>query len=229
MKILRGSSVFIYMLVLYVGLPLFGWGFDDLSGFFSYPQLAGYAVSIAAFGVLVALMIQRPGGAGSHGKGQPDKFVVRQRVVRIAVSLLLFCGLVFVPLTGRRGLWVLPDEPVLRWLGLLFGSLGMGLILWSGFALGRLYSPDVTLQKDHHLITGGPYRWVRHPRYLGGILQGAGLSLLFCSWFGLILAAGFTLIILFRIHDEEIMMRREFGDAWLEYCRKTRRLIPYIY
>jgi protein-S-isoprenylcysteine O-methyltransferase Ste14 len=112
---------------------------------------------------------------------------------------------------------------------MVLAILGMGLIFWSSWALGRLYSPEVTLQNEHHLITHGCYRFIRHPRYLGGIVQGCGLSLLFRSWVGLILTFVFVVVVLFRVRDEEAMMQREFGMEWEAYCRRSWRLIPLFY
>lgn len=60
MKIVRSLLTFLYTLAIYVGLPLLGWGFDDLPGFFSFPPLIGYSASIAAFGLLAGFMLQRP-------------------------------------------------------------------------------------------------------------------------------------------------------------------------
>ena len=75
-------------LVLYIGLPAVGWGVNDLSGFFAIPQLLGYSISIVVFGVLAGFVIQRSGDRGSiQGKGQEDKFVPRQRIVRASVKL----------------------------------------------------------------------------------------------------------------------------------------------
>jgi protein-S-isoprenylcysteine O-methyltransferase Ste14 len=230
MKIVRGVGSFFYTLLIYVGLPLLGWGLDDLPGFFSFPQLVGYSVSIAAFGLLAGYLIQRPGGMGNTlGKGQEDKFVARQRIVRILVTGMLFGALVFVPFADRRGIGVMAGDPVMRWIGLALAILGMGMIFWSGFALGRLYSPEVTLQEDHHLVTDGPYHYIRHPRYLGGMLQGIGLSLLFRSWIGLALTLVFLVIVLFRIKDEEALMSKEFGEEWKIYCQKSWQLIPLIF
>jgi protein-S-isoprenylcysteine O-methyltransferase Ste14 len=230
MKIVGSIASFLYTLAIYVGLPLLGWGFDDLPGFFALPQLTGYSMSIAAFGLLAGYLIQRPGGMGNTlGKGQESRFVPRQRLVRILVTGMLFCALVFVPFADRRGIGVMAGSPVMRWAGLVLAILGMGLIFWSGWALGRLYSPEVTLQKDHHLITDGPYRLIRHPRYVSGIVQGIGLSLLFRSWIGLVLTLVFAIIILFRIRDEEAMMSREFGPEWETYRKKSRRLIPLVF
>jgi protein-S-isoprenylcysteine O-methyltransferase Ste14 len=187
-------------------------------------------MSIVAFGLLAGYLIQRPGGLGNTtGKGQENKFVPRQRIVRIFVTVMLFCALVFVPFADRRNIGVVMDSPVLRWAGLVLAILGMGLIFWSGIALGRLYSPEVTLQKEHHLITDGPYRYIRHPRYLGGMVQGIGLSLLFRSWIGIVLTLVFVAIVLFRIKDEETLMSREFGLEWETYCRKSWRMVPFVF
>ena len=229
MKITRSIVSFLYTLVIYMGLPLLGWGFDNLPGFFAYTQLTGYAISITGFGLLAGYAIQRPGGLGNPGKGQKNKFVPRQRVVRILVTGMLFFALVVVPFADRRGIGVIADNPVLRWMGLALATLGIGLIFWSGMALGRLYSPEVTLQKEHHLITGGPYGVIRHPRYLGGVVQGVGLSLLFRSWIGLALTIVFIVIVSFRIKDEEALMSREFGSEWEAYCQKSKRWVPFIY
>jgi len=78
-------------------------------------------------------------------------------------------------------------------------------------------------------LTDGPYRFIRHPRYLGGVIQGIGLSLLFRSWIGLALTSVFLFIVLFRIQDEEALMREAFGAAWAQYCKKSWRLVPFLY
>jgi protein-S-isoprenylcysteine O-methyltransferase Ste14 len=229
MKTIRSLASFLYTVLIYVSLPLLGWGLDDLSGFFSSPQLLIYSMSIAAFGLVAAYAVQRPGGLGDRGKGQEDKFVSHQRIVRIFVTAMLLAALVFVPFADRRSIGVMAGSPAMRWAGLLLATLGMGLIFWSGLELGRLYSPEVTLQKDHQLITSGAYRFIRHPRYLGGMLQGIGLSLLFRSWIGLGLTFVFVLIILFRIKDEEALMGREFGKTWQQYCDHSWRLVPFVF
>jgi protein-S-isoprenylcysteine O-methyltransferase Ste14 len=229
MKILRGIGSLLYTLAIYVGLPLFGWGLDDLSGFFSVPQFLGYSISIAIFGLVYSYqMIEHPESLLA-GKGQNTKFVPRQRTVRILVTGLLLGALILMPFTDRRDIGAMDNSPIARWLGLVLATLGMGLIFWSGLSLGRLYSPEVTIQKNHRLIIDGPYRSIRHPRYLGGMLQGIGLSLLFRSWIGMVLTFLFFVIILFRIQDEEVLMGKEFGEEWESYCKKSWRLIPRLF
>jgi protein-S-isoprenylcysteine O-methyltransferase Ste14 len=161
--------------------------------------------------------------------GREDKLVGRQRVIRIAITLLLYLALLVLPLADRRGIGALSSDPLIRWIGLFLFGLGIGFVFWSGIALGKLYSGDVTLQEDHQLVTDGPYRWVRHPRYAGSILLGFGLSLTFNSWIGLVTSMVFIAIVLFRIKDEEALMREAFGRDWEIYCERTHRLIPFVY
>jgi protein-S-isoprenylcysteine O-methyltransferase Ste14 len=149
--------------------------------------------------------------------------------VRIGVTLLLFIGLVLIPFTDRRGLLVMAENANLRWIGLLLATLGLGLIFWSGLALGRFYSQEVTLQEGHRLITGGPYRIVRHPRYSGIFVMGIGQSLLFRSWIGVGFTVAAMALVLLRIRDEEVLMEREFGAEWEAYGRRVKRLIPGLW
>ena len=229
MRILRALGFFASTMVMYLGIPLLGWGFGDLRGFFSMSPRLGYALIVLALGLAVGWQaLDSPEGIRG-GRGREDKLVARQSVIRITVIVLLFAGLLLVPYADRRGIGILTNSAQVRWIGVGLFGLGSGLVFWSGVALGRLYSGDVTLQKDHHLVTNGPYRWVRHPRYTGGILLGFGLSLTFNVWIGLVASVAFIGIILLRIRDEEAMMREEFGREWEEYCKHTRRLVPFIY
>jgi len=229
MKYFRGLASFLWTLILYAGLPMIGWGIDDIGGFFEYPQRIWYVVSIAGFGAVAACQMIRLPESFHGGMGKTEKFVPRQRIVRIAVTLLLFIGLVLVPYADRRSLLVMADSSILRWCGLLLATLGLGLIFWSGLTLGRFYSQEVTLQEGHRLITHGPYRLVRHPRYLGILFLGIGQSLLFRSWIGLGLTALVMVIVLFRIRDEEALMRREFGEEWETYSRRSNKLFPHLW
>jgi protein-S-isoprenylcysteine O-methyltransferase Ste14 len=92
-----------------------------------------------------------------------------------------------------------------------------------------MYSADVTIQDQHRLVTDGPYRYIRHPRYVGAILLGFGAALVFRSWIGVALSLIFIGVILFRIRDEEALMHKEFAKAWEHYCERSWRLVPFVY
>jgi protein-S-isoprenylcysteine O-methyltransferase Ste14 len=228
-KILRGIGFGINTILYYVGLPLLGWGLGDVRGFLALPPRRGYGWLIVGFALAVGYQaIDAPEGIrGSSGR--EDKLVGRQHIVRRAVELLLLWALLFLPFADRRGMAVFAASQAARWAGVALVGLGLGLVFWSGLALGKMYSADVTVQEGHHLVTTGLYRHIRHPRYLGAVLTGFGLALTFRSWLGLLLAVAFIGIIASRIRDEEVFMRQEFGAEWEDYCRHSWRLIPFLY
>ena len=76
------------------------------------------------------------------------------------------------------------DGTAVRWLGVATLVVGCVLRVWPMFVLGRRFSGLVALQPDHELVTDGPYRWVRHPSYLGGMLGMLGWALVFRSSVG---------------------------------------------
>jgi protein-S-isoprenylcysteine O-methyltransferase Ste14 len=229
MKLLRGLGYFISTMIIYLGPVLLGWGFDDLPGFFAVQPRQGYVLVTLTLAVAVGYQaIDAPEGIRGRG-GQKEKRVARQSLVRLMVISLLFAALVLLPLADRREIGVMGENLVARWVGLTLYGLGIGLVFWSGMALGRLYSGEVTIQENHHLVTSGPYRHIRHPRYLGALALGFGLSLLFRSWISLIVAVAFIGLILLRIGDEEALMHQEFGREWEAYCECSWRLLPYVY
>jgi protein-S-isoprenylcysteine O-methyltransferase Ste14 len=214
---------------MFLGLPLLGWGFDDLYGFFSLPQRLGYAIVVFMLGLAAGYQaFDDPEGIRSC-RGEKEKLVKRQSVVRFTIVFLLYAALVFLPYADRRGIGLINEEPIIRWAGLICFAFGIVLVFWSGIALGRLYSAEVTIQKDHQLITSGPYRYIRHPRYAGGIIYALGFALLFRSWIGIVAIILSLGIFALRIRDEEALMQAEFGQEWEAYCKRSWRLIPFIY
>lgn len=97
-------------------------------------------------------------------------------------------------------------------------------------ALGRAYQPRETVKTDSSLVQSGPYSRLRHPLYTAALLWAASWLLLP----GSLIAALTALVILApaivgRIRREERDLRRVFGDEYDAYCRRTWRLVPYLY
>jgi protein-S-isoprenylcysteine O-methyltransferase Ste14 len=229
MSFLRLVTFFIATGLLYLGIPLLGWGLDDVIGYFSNTARLGYALLVGLFSLAVGLQAFSSTEGIRGRKGEAGKFVFRQRIVRVVLVLSLYIALFFIPFFDRHAMGVFNDGSVARWLGVVLSALGFALVFWSGVVLGRQYSADVTIQKEHHLISSGVYRLIRHPRYLGIIALSIGISYVFRSWIGLIASLFFFAILIFRIRDEESMMHKEFGMQWEAYCKHSWRLIPYIF
>jgi protein-S-isoprenylcysteine O-methyltransferase Ste14 len=229
MRILRAFAFSLATIIIYLGVPLVGWGAGDPAGFFSDSARTAYAGMILLFGVVIGVQVITQPEAFRGGTEEIGRRVPRQHLVRITMVAMLYGGLFLLAYADRRGFLVMPDASAARWGGVVLATLGCGMVLWSGVSLGRQYSQEVTLQEGHRLITGGAYRLVRHPRYLGVVLITLGLSLLFRSWPGFALLPLVLGILLFRIHDEERLMGQAFGQEWQDYARHTWRLVPFVY
>ena len=124
----------------------------------------------------------------------------------------------------------LPHGQVFYLIGLTLFVLGL-IVRWVAIIhLGRFFTVNVAIAQDHQLITTGPYRYVRHPSYTGTLLIFLGFGLCMLNIFSL--AAVFlpiSVAFLWRMHVEEEALRAAFGERYLVYADRTRRLIPMIY
>jgi protein-S-isoprenylcysteine O-methyltransferase Ste14 len=95
----------------------------------------------------------------------------------------------------------------------------------------KFFSSTVRIQTDrgHTVCDTGLYKIVRHPAYLGSIIQAIGFPLLFGSLWS-ILPVGLLIVLLFtRIYLEDITLKEELS-GYLEYSLNTRyRIIPYVW
>jgi protein-S-isoprenylcysteine O-methyltransferase Ste14 len=121
------------------------------------------------------------------------------------------------------------DGDTLRWTGVVLFILGGVLRLWPVFVLGRRFSGLAAIQKNHQLVTTGIYSFIRHPSYLGLIVNSLGWALAFRSIVGLILTALMLIPLVARMRSEEALLISQFGGAYEAYRARTSRLIPWIY
>jgi protein-S-isoprenylcysteine O-methyltransferase Ste14 len=222
---LRTSGKLLVGLFIFVGIPLLAWGVGDLAGFFAHPARATFVVVTALLQVVIVLAVPDAG----RGTGDGVKPVARQRVALALLQLIPLAIVALAPWGDRRGVGVLAQHDVVRWAGVALYVLALGGMEWAEASLGRQFSVQVMVQEGHRLVTGGPYRYLRHPRYLGILGFAAGYALVFRSWLGLALAVPLLVVLLWRIHDEEALMGREFGDEWAAYRARSWRLVPFVF
>ncbi len=122
-----------------------------------------------------------------------------------------------------------PLPAALRWAGFGIGLAGTALVFWSEAVLGRRWSAQLQLRKDHQLVTTGPYSLIRHPLYTG--LVGFGLAVALVSASGpFLLFVPLTIWgLIDRIPKEEKMLSDEFGEEWKAYAGRTKRLLPWVW
>lgn len=115
------------------------------------------------------------------------------------------------------------------YLGLIVLAFGVFMRLWSEYTLGRFFTYPVMVLKGHKLVRKGPYKYIRHPSYLGGLLIVTSFGLVVQSWAGTIAAAVIvSLAYTYRIYLEENALRRNFGRKYDIYIKRTKKLIPKI-
>ena len=122
----------------------------------------------------------------------------------------------------------IPFPSLALYAGMGFGVASIALLIWVHHFLGKQWSISLTIEEEHKLIIDGPYRWVRHPMY-------STLLLLSISW---ILISADLVISIFsvysfyanyrRIPREEEMLIAQFGEDYLEYRKRTGRVIPKL-
>ncbi len=212
-------------ILIFVGLPLVGWGIGDVQGFMTHVARLAYVFLSILLQALVVIRLPQVGG-DRQGGGDIDR---QQRLILMLIQLLSLAIVIVAPYSDRRAIAVLAGMDFLRYIGLVLFSLGFLGMHWAEFHLDKQFSVHVTIQEGHELITDGPYRYLRHPRYLGIMLFTMGIALIYRSWLALILVALFTLVLIWRIQGEEALLHQEFGPDWEAYARRSWRLIPLVY
>jgi protein-S-isoprenylcysteine O-methyltransferase Ste14 len=104
------------------------------------------------------------------------------------------------------------------------------IIRWiSIFTLKKYFTVNLKVTKEQKIIDYGIYKYIRHPSYTGLLLSHIGLGLVFCNAISFVLMTiPLFMWIIIRIKLEETMLIETFKDQYLEYMKKTKRLIPFI-
>lgn len=190
-------------------------------GLFDSAQMQAHTFLFAAWiATEVALLVRRR-SSGSSGR---DHGSLRWLWIATVLGCTGGVALSFVP--G----WRLPGS-ARAWYVAGVSAMGAGLLLrwWSVLVLGRFFTVDVAIHEGHELVTRGPYRWVRHPSYSGLLLVLAGLCGVLDSELAVLCILGATLpVLLWRITIEERALAHAFGASWIEYARRTKRLVPFL-
>lgn len=172
-----------------------------------------------AYGGYISARTYRGGGTGDRG----TRFV-------------FFAG-IFAPFAigfaiERAGIGLV--EPawavVLGWAGGCVMLVGIVVWMRAIATLGKLFSVNVDITDDHRIIDTGAYAHVRHPAYAGMLTVMLGYGVASGDWLVAIVFVAVPLAaFLYRISVEERALLERFGDAYRDYMRRTKRLVPYVY
>jgi protein-S-isoprenylcysteine O-methyltransferase Ste14 len=112
--------------------------------------------------------------------------------------------------------------------GLVLMVAGMALRWYSIRVLGASFTCEVSTRPGQVVVESGPYRWVRHPSYTGGLLTLLGVLVCCVNWASpavlIVAVVGYA----YRIRIEERALAMGLGTPYRDYMRRTKRLIPFV-
>ena len=118
----------------------------------------------------------------------------------------------------------------------VLATAGIGLSIWSIVYMKRVGKGNPMDAFNHevaprtvNLMTDGPYRICRNPMLLGVFIYYIGLLICLQSWKAVVVFVLYFAIMMFQVDREEKRLEQDFGEAYIEYCKKTKKLIPYIW
>ena len=149
-----------------------------------------------------------------------------QKFIMTASFLGIFGVMVFSALDHRFG-W----SPVPAWL-----SVVGDVLVAAGLAIAMLVitqnsyaGATVRVEPGQKLASGGLYKFVRHPMYVGNVIMMIGMPLALDSFWGLLFVFPAAVVLALRILDEEKLLNRELV-GYREYAQRVRyRLVPYVW
>ena len=115
-------------------------------------------------------------------------------------------------------------------IGAVLAVTGLVIRIQSILTLRQYFTYSVAKVDDHQLIETGLYKVIRHPGYLGQLMIFLGLAISLSNWLSILammipVAIGYG----YRIKVEESFMLEQMGKNYLDYQKRTKRIIPMIY
>lgn len=149
-----------------------------------------------------------------------------QKVIHFLVNLVFVAAEVVPALDHRFGWSAAPAWVVIG--GDVLVALGM-LIIFLVFRENTFTASTVQVAAGQKVVSTGPYALVRHPMYVGGLVFVLGVPLALGSWWGLLTFIPLTLVIFWRLLDEERYLVKNLS-GYGEYRNKVKyRLIPFVW
>lgn len=164
----------------------------------------------------------------------PEDYVVedndKKSYLYLQISFMLALFFATIDFVEKHYTRILDWEPAVIYVGFSIFIISC-LVRWWGFrSIGKYFNPRVSIYKNHRLITTGAYQKIRHPLYLGSLLSFIAIPLVFNSWGAMLIIVLTTIpALIYRVRVEEEFLVQHFGNEYLEYMQKSKRIIPGIW
>lgn len=199
------------------------------AGTFHYWQgwlfLSVFSASTIGFTIYLALydkplLARRLAAGPQHEKERSQKIIV-------SLILIAFFALIVLSAFDHRYGWS-PVAPGVTIAGDVLIILSFLFIFWVT-RVNRFAASNIRVEKDQKVIDTGPYAYVRHPMYAGAIFLFIAIPLALGAWWWTLLTIVCFPVFVWRLLDEEKILRRDLR-GYTEYSLRVRyRLIPYLW
>jgi protein-S-isoprenylcysteine O-methyltransferase Ste14 len=142
---------------------------------------------------------------------------------------LYLIALVIAGLDARFG-WTANMPLIVYWVGVIVYLIGQGIFLWARYT-NNYFSSVVRIQTDRGqtVCKEGPYRYVRHPGYVGGFLFTVTIGVILGSWWASIPQVMAAMMLVWRTAREDATLQAEL-PGYAEFTKQTRyRLLPRVW
>ena len=147
-------------------------------------------------------------------------------LITIIATILLTIIFTYFGLFQIRGIF----GSVLHYIGITLYIIGICFRYVSTIYLGKYFTREVNINKDQELISNGPYKFLRHPLYLGLFLLTIAVPIFFQNIVTIVFSIIFmSLAIKNRMVLEETNMEKILGEKYIDWKNKRYRFIPFIY
>lgn len=166
-------------------------------------------------------LLERRINAGPGAERERSQKIIQTLAMMAFIAVFVFSAV------DHRFVWSRVPPYVVA-AGDILVVLGM-LIIFFVFKENTFTSAVIEVDTEQKVISTGPYAFVRHPMYFGALVMLSGVPLALGSWWGLLTIIPMTLVIVWRLLDEEQFLAKKLS-GYSEYRRKVRhRLIPFIW
>ncbi|HTY33598.1 isoprenylcysteine carboxylmethyltransferase family protein [Mycobacterium sp.] len=212
-----------------LGLAFYGLILFGPAGTFDYWQAWVFIAVFTASTIVPTIYLARNNPAALQRRmraGPRAETRTAQKIIITGSFLDLFAMMAFSALDHRMGwstvpVWLCVLGDVLVATGL---TIAMLVIIENSYA-----AATVTVEAGQRVASGGLYKFVRHPMYVGDVIMMVGIPLALGSYWGLLFVIPGVAVLVFRIRDEEKLLTQQL-PGYREYAQRVRyRLVPAVW
>lgn len=185
-------------------------------------QIISYFITVV-FIIISEKFIRKPG----QSKSITINNILDKNSLFYILSILSI--LIITPLLNYFHIGVFSNQ-LIGLVGIATLITGLLIRTFSMNTLGKYYTRAIFISEKQVLVDSGLYKYVRHPGYTGTIIAAIGFGLAQNNWIILILIVILIVCLYYvRISKEEKILTQTFGEKYIKYMARTKRLVPFMW